>query len=289
MIGLHPGPVRVQDSEAIGVAVGCQADGCFLRDYGLSQGKQVLFGHVRARAIEQDVAVPPQGLHVDALRCEHAIQVPGPATMQSVRYDADLCIADCLEIDEFHQAFEIGIARVDLFKRLVVRLRGRALAKLCRARFDVSRHFRQRRAAVGPGKFQALIFGWIVAGGKIDRAIGLAPADFIGDGGRGRRVLAEQDMNSVLTQNLGGGEAEFLAEETCIAPDNERRFRVAAAHMAGNGRRGKPDVGERKILRDDCSPTRRSKFDRSRHFLDRMFLAPAKYCSVACKWQTVLK
>ena len=99
-------------------------------------------------------------------------------------------IAQGLEIHELGEALEIGIARVDFFERLVVWFCRSALAEFCRARFDVARHFGKRRAAIGAGKFQALIFGGIVAGRKIDRAVDLAPQDFVGDGGRRRRAVA---------------------------------------------------------------------------------------------------
>ena len=44
-------------------------------------------------AVEQNVAIGAQGLHVDAVRGERAIQVSGAASVQSVGYDAEFRIA----------------------------------------------------------------------------------------------------------------------------------------------------------------------------------------------------
>ena len=115
---------------------------------------QIFFGDVRSGAVEQHVAIGPQGLHVDAVRRERAIQVSRAAAVQSVCHDAEFCVAYGLEIYQLREALEIGIARIDFFEGLVVRLGRRALAELGRARLDVARHFRERRAAIGAGKFQ---------------------------------------------------------------------------------------------------------------------------------------
>ena len=75
MIGLHPRAVGIEDAEAVGVAVGRQAHGRFFREHRIAQGAQIFLGNVRARAVEQHVAIGPQSLHVDAVRCERAVQI----------------------------------------------------------------------------------------------------------------------------------------------------------------------------------------------------------------------
>lgn len=128
-----------------------------------------------------------------------------------------------------------------------------------------------------------------MAGRKINRAFDLAPADFVRDGGRGRRAFAEQDVNSALAQNFRGSESEFLAEESSIVAYQERWFRVAAEYVACNRRCGQADVCERKIFRDNRAPAGSPKLDRCAHFENRIIVAPAKYCSVARKNQIVQK
>ena len=215
---------------------------------------------------------------------ERAIQVSGAASVQRVGHDAQFrSRAMRLEIHELRQALEIGVARIDFLKWFVVRFGGSAFAEFGGARFDVARHFGKRRAAIGPGKFQALIFGRIVAGGEIDGAVDLAPQDFVGDRGRRGRAIAQQHVDAVLAKNFRGRAREFLGEKSRVVADDQRRLRVAAAHVPRDGRRGQANVREGKIFRDDRAPARSSKFDRRRHFVNKMFPPPAKYCSVACK------
>ena len=134
MIGLHPRAVGIEDAEAVGVAVGCQAHGRFLREHRLAQGTQIFLGHIGPRAVEENVAVRPQGLHGDAVRRERAIQVSRAAAVQSVRHNAEFRVAYRLEIHQLRQALEIGIARIDFLKGLVVWFRRCALTELGRAR-----------------------------------------------------------------------------------------------------------------------------------------------------------
>ena len=213
VIRLHPRPVGIEDAEAVGVAVGCKSHRRFFREHGFAQGLQIFVGDVRPRAVEEHVPIRAQSLHIDAMRREGPIQVSGAASVQRVGHDAQFRIAKRFEIHELREAIEIEISRIDFLKWLVVRLGGGSLAEFGGARFDIVRDFGKRRSAVGAGEFQALIFGGIVAGRKIDGPVHLAPQDFVGDHGRRRRPVAQQHVDAVLAKNFRGRAREFLGEE----------------------------------------------------------------------------
>ena len=223
MIRLHPGPVGIEDAKAVGVAVGRKSNRRFFREHRFAQGPQIFLGDVRPRAVEEHVAIRAQSLHIDAVRRERAIQVSRAASVQRVGHDAQFRIAKRFEIHELREALEIGIARIDFLKWLVVRLGGGAFAEFGGARLDIVRDFGKRRAAVRAGEFQALILGGIVAGRKIDGAIHLAPQDFVGDRRRRRGPIAQQHADAVLAKNFRGRAREFLGKESRVVADNQSR------------------------------------------------------------------
>ena len=69
------------------------------------------------------------------------------------------------------------------------------------ALFDVLGDFRKRRAPVGPGKFQAVVFRGIVAGGDVDAAVEFAVNDGVRDGRSGRRAAAQQYAATIGPEN----------------------------------------------------------------------------------------
>ena len=92
VIGRNPGAVRVDDAEAVGVAIGGQADLRFaglLRDHGFREQLEIALGDVRAGALEENVALGANGLAAgDAVFGERAIEIAGAAAVQRVVDDA---------------------------------------------------------------------------------------------------------------------------------------------------------------------------------------------------------
>ena len=93
VVGRNPGAVRVDDAEAVGVAIGGQADLRFmrglLRDHGFREELQIALGDVRAGALEENIALGANGFAAgDAVFGEGAIEIAGAAAVQRVVDDA---------------------------------------------------------------------------------------------------------------------------------------------------------------------------------------------------------
>ena len=95
---------------------------------------------------------------------------------------------------------------------------------LRRARFDVFGDFRKRGSCIRRGKLQPVVLRRIVAGGEVDRAIELAPHDFVSYGRRWRKRLAQQCADAVMLQDVHGELRKFLRIEARVVPDQNRRL-----------------------------------------------------------------
>ena len=103
--------------------------------------------------------------------------------------------------------------------------------QLCRLEFDDVRldlpgDFRRGGRAVARGKFQALIFRRIVAGGHVDAADGFAMPDVVRDDRRGRVAIAEQGFQAVGGEHLGGGQRKLAPEKPRVVTQNDDRLAV---------------------------------------------------------------
>ncbi len=237
MVRRNPAALRIDDAEAVGIAIGGEAYLRLVRDHGFGQGLQIFFGHIRAGAFEKNVALGANGFVVgDPVLLQRTIEIAGAASVQRVVNDARrVLLFQFVETDELAQAREVRRGDVYLLKGARVMRRGesrtllrRPSEKLCGASFDIARDFGQRRTAIGSRKFQAVIFRRIVARGEVDGAVDFAAANFVGHRGRGRRSGAEQRMHTALVEHGGRSARELFGKEARVVRHKQRGAPIAA-------------------------------------------------------------
>jgi hypothetical protein len=175
--------------------------------------------------------------------------------VKRVRHNCQSCISERFEIYELGEALNIGSMRIDSLERRFVWLGGAALAELGGARFDVARDLGQRGPTVRSGELQALIFGRVVAGRKVDGPVHLTPPDLVGNCRRRHGVLAEKHLNAMLAKDFPGRARKFLSEKSSVVCDDQGRLRVAAPNVLRDRRCHQSNVRKGKILSDNRSPT----------------------------------
>ena len=132
------------------------------------------------------------------------------------------------KINELVELFEI--IRLRIKRRALIRADDRAFErpalclKLRDVRLDLFGHFRRGGRAIARGKFQALIFRRIVAGGHVDAAGRLAMADGMGDDRRGRIAVAQERFEPVCRQHFGGGQRKFAPQKPRVVTQNDNCF-----------------------------------------------------------------
>ena len=138
--------------------------------------------------------------------------------------------------------------------------------KLCGPRFDILGDFRQGRAGVGRGKFQAVVLRGIVAGSEVDGPIELATHNFEGHGRRGRERLAKQRANAVMLQDVHGELREFFGVEARVVAHQDGGVFRLGFRMFGNGGDRQANIGEGEIVGDEAAPSGSAELDgRGRH------------------------
>jgi hypothetical protein len=131
-------------------------------------------------AAEEDVAVGVQGVDFDAVLGEEAVEVALASPVERVVGDAQAGALHFGDIHFFGEHLEIGGPGVDFLDHALGR-RGRlghAFALMARRQaLELLGDLGQGRGAVGGGELDAVVLGRVVAGGEVDAAVGLPPAN----------------------------------------------------------------------------------------------------------------
>ncbi len=125
--------------------------------YRVAKWSEIFFGDIGTCAVEERVAIRAHRGDFDAMIGENFVEIAGAAAVESIDYEFRFAFFENVEFDEFAEALEVGVAKIDDFglgvfvaRRLGdVALRG----EFCGAGFDVFGDFGQRRSSVGAGKF----------------------------------------------------------------------------------------------------------------------------------------
>ena len=108
VVGLDEGAVGVDDAEAVGVAVGGDAEGrADLFHFAFGVAEQVVVG-LGCMAAEEDVAVVVDGFDGDAGVAEQVGRVAAARAPEGIVDDLDAGLGDGLEVDELGEALEEG-------------------------------------------------------------------------------------------------------------------------------------------------------------------------------------
>jgi len=68
------------------------------REHRVAQRTKIFLGHIRPRAVKQDVAIRAHRLHADAVRGQRVVQISGAATVKRIGDDAQLRSAHGLKL-----------------------------------------------------------------------------------------------------------------------------------------------------------------------------------------------
>ena len=115
VIGRDPGAVAIDDAEAIGVAVGGEARGGFGFFHGVAERSEIFFGDVGAGAVEERVAIGAHRGDFDAVIGENFVEIACAAAVQGVDDEFRFAFFEDVEFDEFAEALEIVVAKIDHF------------------------------------------------------------------------------------------------------------------------------------------------------------------------------
>ncbi len=237
VIGRDEGAIGIEYAVAIRIAIGGEAGRGGGGREGAAQASKIFFGGIGAGAIEEDIAGGAARGAGNAVRSQGEIQIAGAAAVQGVIEEADARIADEIEANQSGEALEVGGPWI---KRRKFRFGAMGLGKRSRgrageARFDIACDLGQGRAAIGAGKFQAIVIGWIVAGGEVDSAGGCAATDFKSQGGGGRGRGSQRDFASGGAENFGRGARKFGRQEAGVESDQDLRTTASGQQMRGDG------------------------------------------------------
>src|SRR5438105_5325736 len=221
VIRRNPAALRVDDAEAVGIAVSGEAGLRFARLHRVRELLEIFLGDVRARAFEENIAFGANGVAAgDTVFSERTVKITGAATVQRVVNDARrILFLQFGEANEFPEPRQIRWSDIHLLEIASIMRRERrplfrrARGKLCRARLDVSRDFRQRRAAVACRKFQAVIFRGIMAGGEVDSAVDFAAANLASYCRSWCGAFAKQRFHAVIGEFRRGRARKLLGEK----------------------------------------------------------------------------
>ncbi len=268
MVGRHPRASGVEYAEAVGVAVGGQSHGGLVLGHGALERREVFFGGIRPGAVEQDIAVGAQRDRWNAALGERAVEIARAAAVQRVVHHGQLRRADFFEVHQLAKPLQIRLARRDLLETVgarkrgcFVRRNGKFRGELRHPRFDILGDFGQRRTAVGGGKFQPVIFRGVVARREIDRAVRLAPKDFMGNRRRRRSGVAQQHTDAMPGKNVGGGAGKLLGIKSPVKPHNHRGLCRAAQYVLRDGRNGQAHVCKGEFIGNARAPSRGPEFN----------------------------
>src|SRR5262249_39200165 len=96
VVGLDPGAVAVDDTEAVGVAVGGETSEGFGVANDAAERREIFFGDVGAGAIEETVAFEADGLRGYAVVGENFVEVACAASVQ--RVENEFAFGLCLRL-----------------------------------------------------------------------------------------------------------------------------------------------------------------------------------------------
>ena len=121
-------------------------------------------------------------------------------------------------------------------------------------RFNVLRHFRQRRPCIRARIFQPVILRRIVASRKIDRPVQLPPLNLKSNRRSRRKRLAEQRMNPILLQYLHCQRRKLLRIKPRVVPHQHRGPFLLLRQMLRDRPHRQPHIRKRKIIRNQPPP-----------------------------------
>ena len=226
-------------------------------------------------AAEHRIRLGVEDGHGRTVLLQQFIEVARAGAIHELHADLELGLLDRGEVDELAELLEVVGLGIDLLALVSADNRSlEAPAGGFEGRhigLDGFRHVGRGRGSVPRGEFQPLILGGIVAGRHVDAADGLPVADGVGDDGRGRGPVTDERGKAVRFEHFGGGEAEFLAEETGVAAEDQDglttgdfRFRISnfGFQIVGDRLGGEADVVEGEVAGDEAAPAAGAEFDR---------------------------
>ena len=117
-IRLDPGAVAIHDAKPVCVAVGCQSRSSLRIGHDFAQRREIFFGDVRPRAVEQTIAIRSKCRHAYAVIAERAVEITGAASVECVHHKLYVCFFQRFEAHEFLESLQIVLAQVHFFARL---------------------------------------------------------------------------------------------------------------------------------------------------------------------------
>src|SRR3990172_4806522 len=209
-------------------------------------------------------------VHVAARLPQRLIQITPRRSEQEIDSYAQVRRSDCLEINQLPKAGEISWPWVDanhqpLGLHLLERqTRGLRLPRqLAGPRLDSIGDCGLSWAARGVGEFQPVVFRWVVTGGDVQACRRAAPDDFVGDNGRRRVAVAEEDLHPMSRQDRRRIGRKGLREEAGIVPDDHSGLWSALGHhVFGDGAGDEANVREGEVFGNDVAPAGCAKLDR---------------------------
>src|SRR4029077_2351050 len=139
----------MEESEAIGVAIGGKASKRFFLEDSFFQGREIFFRWIRPAAIEENIAICANGNCADAMDCENPVEPACAAAVECIANKGSFRISKNVEADEFAELCEIRLSRVNPLEIIHDFLeRARLILNEIGASFDVLGHIRQCRAAL---------------------------------------------------------------------------------------------------------------------------------------------
>ena len=270
IVRFDKGPVDIEDSITVRIAIGDQPQGNF--NIPSNKGHKITDadrGRLRRQATEIRVAVVVDDDHLDPGLAQQHIKVATPGAIQGIDRDGHARAGDGLKIDQTADTFEIGVAGIDLLnqsrpKCLVKRnFLITDFAEHCiGAKLDIPGYFRQCGPAPVRREFKSIVFIRVVTGGKVDSSSRLAPENFKSDDRRRRITVAQKRFDTGTGQDSGRFPGKSDAHEPgVVADDHPAIVNARDPQMIGNGLGNNPHIVEDEIFTKNAAPTRRSETD----------------------------
>ncbi len=201
-----------------------------------------------------------------ATACQDAREPADAVAPHGIHDDGQAGGLDRLHVNQVSQMGEVGRRRIETLHQTLSLGLVQRQALYLRDGGDVGLDFFQpvgsNRAAVLVPHLEAVIGGWVVAGGDVDCARRSQRHHSMADDRGGGGSLGEVDMDVVGGQHLGHRRGEVLRGEAAVVAHHHALFSHPLIKQITSKALGTaPDVVESVILSDLTSPAVGTEFD----------------------------
>ncbi len=261
----HEAVAVVDDAEAVGVAVGGEAEVEAVVGDELAQLAEVLLAALRRESAEVGVAVVVDDAHLDAGLQKEIVEVVARGAVERVDGDAQSALPERFDVDLLAQLVEVTVLRVDRLDQLRLLVDVDLLVAVLKGldfALDGVRDLGERGRAVRGRELQAVVLGRVVRRREVDRPHRLAAHGLERDARCRHVARAKERLDAVEGQDPGRFGCELLGEEArVVRHDDAAPLLTAVLQVVGDSLRGDPDILESEVFPDDATPARGTEFD----------------------------